>query len=326
MPFVNYNNNHAKLLSWEAIMNLNRFAKYAWSVLFFNVLVILWGAFVRATGSGAGCGSHWPLCNGEVIPRASQFETMIEFIHRATSGLAFLLVLGLFVWAWRIYPKGDRVRRSAALSFVFIITEALVGAGLVLFRWVAQDASTGRAISIVIHLLNTFLLLASLSITAWFSSWFSEQRGAGLKRHLPLLILGLLGTIVLGASGALTALGDTLFPAASLAEGFQSDFSSSAHFLVRLRVFHPTLAVIVGVYLIILAGLIRIQIHQPVTQLIARWLTIGILLQLGAGMINLLLLAPVWMQIVHLLLADLVWIVLILLTLSSQGLGYNSEL
>jgi heme A synthase len=174
--------------------------------------------------------------------------------------------------------------------------------------------------------LNTFLLLASLSMTAWFSSWFSEQQGADFKRHLPLLILGLLGTIVLGASGALTALGDTLFPAASLAEGFQSDFSPAAHFLVRLRVFHPTLAVIVGVYLIILAGLIRIQIHQPVTQWIARWLTIGILLQLGAGMINLLLLAPVWMQIVHLLLADLVWIVLILLTLSSQGLGYNSEL
>jgi heme A synthase len=94
--------------------------------------VILWGAFVRATGSGAGCGSHWPLCNGELVPRAPQVETVIEFIHRATSGLAFLLVLGLFVLAWRVYPKGDLVRRAAALSFLFIVTEALVGAGLVL--------------------------------------------------------------------------------------------------------------------------------------------------------------------------------------------------
>ena len=306
--------------------DLNRFAKYSWGVLFFNVLVILWGAFVRATGSGAGCGSHWPLCNGEVVPRAPQIETVIEFIHRTTSGLAFLLVLVLLVWALRAYPKGDRVRRAAALSFLFIVTEALVGAGLVLFKWVAQDASSGRAVTIVIHLVNTFLLLACLVMTAWFASGYFERQGTGISKRLPLLIIGLLGTIVLGASGALTALGDTLFPASSLAEGFQRDFSPTAHFLIRLRVFHPTIAVIVGLYLIILAGLIRIQVHQPITQRIARLLTIGVLLQLGAGTLNLLLLAPAWMQIVHLFLADLVWISLALLTISSLGLGYNTKL
>jgi heme A synthase len=308
------------------MMNLNRFAKYSWGVLFFNVLVILWGAFVRATGSGAGCGSHWPLCNGEVVPRAPQIETIIEFVHRATSGLAFLLVLGLLVWALRAYPKGDWVRRAAALSFLFIVTEALVGAGLVLFRWVAQNASSGRAVTIVIHLTNTFLLLASLATTAWLASGFSERQGAGVSKRLPLLIIGLLCMIVLGASGALTALGDTLFPSSTLVEGFQSDFSPTAHFLIRLRVFHPTIAVIVGIYLIILAGLIRIQVHQPATQRIARTLTIGVLLQLGAGVVNLLLLAPVWMQLVHLLLADIVWIALALLTISSLGLGYNTKL
>ena len=307
-------------------MNLNRFAKYSWGVLLFNVLVILWGAFVRATGSGAGCGSHWPLCNGEVVPRSPQIGTVIEFVHRATSGLAFLLVLGLLVWALRTYPKGDRVRRAAALSFLFVVTEALVGAGLVLFRWVAQDASSGRAVTIVIHLVNTFLLLASLAMTAWIASGFSERRGESISKRLPLLIIGMLGAIVLGASGALTALGDTLFPASSLAEGIQRDFSPTAHFLIRLRVFHPTIAVIVGTYLIILAGLIRIQVHDPITQRIARLLTVGVFLQLGAGMLNLLLLAPVWMQIVHLLLADLVWIALALLTFSSLGLGYNTNL
>ena len=307
-------------------MSLNRFTKYSWGVLFFNVLVILWGALVRATGSGAGCGSHWPLCNGEVVPRAPQVETVIEFVHRTTSGLAFLLVLGLLVWALRAYPKGHQVRRAASLSFLFIVTEALVGAGLVLFKWVAQDASTGRAVTIVIHLINTFLLLASLAMTAWFASGFSERQGTGVSKRLPLLIIGLLGTLVLGASGALTALGDTLFPSSSLAEGFQRDFSPTAHFLIRLRVFHPTIAMIVGTYLIILAGAIRIQAHQPVTQRVTRLLTIGVLLQLGAGMLNLLLLAPVWMQIVHLFLADLVWIALTLLTFSSLGLGYNTKL
>jgi heme A synthase len=308
------------------MMSLNKFAKYSWGVLFFNVLVILWGAFVRATGSGAGCGSHWPLCNGEVVPRAPQVDTVIEFVHRATSGLAFLLVLGLLVWALRAYPKGHQVRQAASFSFFFIVTEALVGAGLVLFKWVAQDASTGRAVTIVIHLVNTFLLLASLALTAWFASGFSERQGAGMGKRLPLLILGLLGTIVLGASGALTALGDTLFPSSSLAEGFQRDFSPTAHFLIRLRVFHPTIAVIVGTYLIILAGVIRIQVRQPVTQQVSRLLTIGVIIQLGAGMFNLLLLAPVWMQILHLLLADLVWIALALLTFSGLGLGYNTKL
>jgi heme A synthase len=307
-------------------MNLNRFAKYSWGVLSFNILVILWGAFVRASGSGAGCGSHWPLCNGAVVPRAPQVETIIEFAHRASSGLAFLLVLGLLVWALRVYPRGDLVRRASALSFLFIVTEALVGAGLVLFKWVAQDASVGRAITIVIHLINTFFLLASLATTAWIASNFSGRRAAIITRHLPLLLIGLSGAIVLGASGALTALGDTLFPANSLAEGIQRDFSPTAHFLIRLRVYHPTIAVIVGIYLIILAGLIRIQVNEPGTQRISRLLTLGILLQLGAGVINLLLLAPIWMQIVHLLLADLVWIVLVLLTISSLGLSYNTRL
>ena len=115
-------------------MRLTNFAKYAWGVLAYNLVVILWGAYVRATGSGAGCGSHWPLCNGEVIPRAQQVETMIEFTHRLTSGMAMLLVAGLLIWALRAYPKGHQVRTGAWLSAFFIITEALVGAGLVPWR------------------------------------------------------------------------------------------------------------------------------------------------------------------------------------------------
>ena len=305
---------------------MSRFAKYSWGVLLFTLIVILWGAYVRATGSGAGCGSHWPLCNGEVIPRAPRIETVIEFTHRASSGLDFILVLGLFVWALRSYPKGDPTRQAASFSFLFIVTEALVGAGLVLFEWVDQDASTGRAISIVIHLVNTFLLLASLVVTSWLASAFPGWADVKKKPSMALLGIGLFGTIVLGASGALNALGDTLFPTSSLIQGIQQDFSATAHFLIRLRVLHPSIAVFMGAYLIILAGIIRLQVQQPVMRRIARLLTVGILLQLGAGVINLLLLAPVWMQIVHLLLADLVWISLVLLTFSSLGLGYNTRL
>jgi heme A synthase len=307
-------------------MKSNRFAKYAWGVLFYTILVILWGAYVRATGSGAGCGSHWPLCNGEVIPRTQRIETLVEFTHRLSSGLAFLLVVILFVWALRIYAKGDSVRRAAGFSFLFIVTEALVGASLVLFEWVAHDQSTGRAISIVIHLINTFLLVASLTLTAWLASGGLRERSSATRRLWGLLGIGLVGTIVLGASGALTALGDTLFPARSLAEGIQQDLSATAHFLIRFRLLHPTLAVVVGVYLIALAGIIRMNVQQGEVHRYAQLLTLGILLQLGAGVVNVLLLAPVWMQLVHLLLADLVWILLVLLTYTSLGLGYNTRL
>ena len=153
--------------------NLN-FPKFAWFVVVFNIIVILWGAVVRATGSGAGCGSHWPTCNGEIIPPSHQIETLIEFTHRLTSGIAFLLVLGLLIWAWKIYPKGHQVRKASFAAMIFIISESLVGAGLVLFEWVAGNISTARVIVMGVHLLNTHLLLAALTIVAWLASGGGE--------------------------------------------------------------------------------------------------------------------------------------------------------
>src|SRR3972149_8725985 len=172
------------------------FARYAWTVLAFNILVILWGAFVRATGSGAGCGSHWPLCNGEVLPRAPQMETLIEFSHRLSSGIAFLLVLVLFVLALRLYPQGSPARLGAALSLGFMITEAMIGAGLVLFSWVARDASLGRAISIVVHLINTFILLGCLTLTGWWASGGGRIQFAGRGMVSWMIVLGLFGMII----------------------------------------------------------------------------------------------------------------------------------
>jgi heme A synthase len=300
-------------------MRRTRFSTYAWVVLGYNILVILWGAYVRATGSGAGCGSHWPLCNGVVVPRQPQVETIIEFTHRLTSGLAFLLVLGMFIWAFRAHPRGHPLRLGAALSMLFIVTEALVGAGLVLFGWVADDQSLGRVISISIHLVNTFLLLAALTLTAWWASGGERValRGQGLTPWL--FALGFLGVLVLGVSGAITALGDTLFPAGSLAQGVAQDFDPTAHFLVRLRVWHPLIALLNGLYLLFLGGLIYLFRATPHIQRLAQTLGALFLAQLFAGVVNLALLAPVWMQLVHLLLADLVWITLVLLAAANFG-------
>lgn len=298
-------------------MQRNRFTIYAWGVVIVNLAVILWGAYVRASGSGAGCGSHWPACNGQIIPRAAQIETLVEFTHRLTSGLALALVVGLLVWAWRAYPRRHPARLGAALSMLFITSEALVGAGLVLFGLTADDDSTARAVVIVIHLINTFMLLAALTLTAW---WGAGGPPVALRGQGPaawLLAAAWLGVILVGASGAITALGDTLFPASSLREGLAQDLAPTAHFLVRLRVIHPAVAVAVGLYTAAAAAALARLRPGTAAARAAQALVALFLVQLVAGVINLALLAPIWMQIVHLLLADLVWIALVLASASA---------
>jgi heme A synthase len=297
-------------------MKLSRFVIYAWGVVAWNLLVILWGAYVRASGSGAGCGSHWPLCNGEVLPDASQVHTLIEFTHRLMSGLTLMLVIGLAVWAFRAYPKRHAVRAGATLSTFFIFTEALIGAGLVLFKLVADDASVFRAVSMSVHLINTFILLAVLTLTAW---WASGGPGLKVRGHGAiawLCAVALVGTLVLAVSGAVAALGDTLFPVSSLAAGLHQDFSSTAHLFVRLRLLHPLLAV-TDAAVVILAALAAGLRHTGLW--VRRWAMMVValvLVQLGAGLLNVALLAPLWLQLLHLLLADLVWLALVLMTAS----------
>ncbi len=290
------------------------FAKYAWFVLIYNLGVILWGAYVRASGSGAGCGSHWPSCNGEIIPRSPAVETIVEFSHRLSSGVALLLIIGMFLWAYRSYPKKHIARLGATFSFAFIITEALVGAGLVLFQWVADDASVGRAVSVAIHLANTFLLLAALTLTAWWASGGQQPILRGRSAASWALGLGFSGVLLLGVTGAVTALGDTLFPAGTLTEGIQQDFAPTAHFLIRLRFWHPVIALVVGFYVLFVAGYLWLMEEDRWIKLFAAIQVILFIFQLGAGLVNLVLLAPIWMQLVHLLLADLVWINLVLLS------------
>jgi len=290
------------------------FAKYAWMVLAYNVGVILWGATVRATGSGAGCGGHWPLCNGQVIPLAPQAATLIEFGHRVSSGFTLLAVLGLVVWAFRAYPKAHPARLGAGLAAFFTLTEALVGAGLVLFQLVAQNASALRALSVAVHLANTFLLLASLTLTALWASGGRPVRLRGQGWAAWWLGLGLVGVLLLGISGAISALGDTLFPSSSLVEGLRQDFSPTAQFMIRLRVLHPLIAIAVGILVIVVAYSLGSSGPDARTRRpLARALAGLVAVQWLAGIANVALLAPIWMQLLHLFLADLVWIVLVLL-------------
>lgn len=280
------------------------FARFSSVVLGYNLLVVLWGAYVRASGSGAGCGNHWPLCNGLVVPQAPAVQTVIEFTHRAMSGLDVILVGILVIWAYRVFPQHHPVRLGTALSAIFLASEATIGAALVKLEHVARNASVGRAYSLSGHLINTLTLLACLTLTVW---WARGGRLSWRGRAAWLAVPGILLFVILAMSGVIAALGDTLFPARSLAEGFRQDLDPAASIFLRLRLLHPMLAVATAAWLVFYAVLYR------------GWTLLSfVALQVAAGALNLVLLAPIWMQLVHLLLADSVWIALILLYASTM--------
>lgn len=293
-------------------MKTNAFSKFAWGLLAYNVLVILWGAFVRATGSGAGCGAHWPLCNGEVIPQTDQVHTLIEFSHRLSSGLLGILVLVLFIWARRAYSHNRAVRLAASWTLFFVLTEAIIGAGLVKFEWVATDDSIERVYTIAFHLVNTFWLLAANTLTAWFASGGKPFRLWNHGALTAAVVAAFVGMMILGASGAITALGDTLY----LSAGLDPADSPVVAWLIDLRIYHPTLAFIVYGLLVLTARLCVAQ--QPnsrggAVQALANGLLAVATIQLLVGGLNVYLKAPVWMQMVHLLLSDLLWVLLVLM-------------
>ena len=285
---------------------MTRLARYCWFVLIYNFAVIAWGAYVRATGSGAGCGAHWPLCNGEMMVRPDSVKQAIEFSHRVSSGLALVTVVLMVIWAWRITKPGHPARLGAGLSLGFMLSEAALGAGLVLFGLVDTDSSPARAFAVSAHLLNTFLLLAALTLAVYWTSGGPRLRADATNRSTRSLALGALILLVISVAGAITALGDTLFPSSTLAEGLQADLSSTAHFLVRLRVIHPVLAVMGTMYtMAIVWPLARGSGRRRSLAWTLTWLVVA---QLAAGVVNVVLLAPIWLQLVHLLLADAVWV------------------
>jgi heme a synthase len=298
-----------------------KLARYAWFVLAWNVAVILWGAYVRATGSGAGCGAHWPLCNGEVVPRAPTTEMLVEFSHRLSSGLALVAVVVLVAWIWRAAAAGHPARRAGAASLVFIIVEALLGAGLVLFRLVAQDESLARAMVMPLHLVNTLVLLLCLTLTAHFLSGGAPVAIAGRTRTFGVLLALLILMIAVGKTGAIAALGDTLYPARSFFDGFKADLSPASSLLLRLRILHPALGVAVGAMLVFGAGAVPLAPADRRGRLAKRAVIALAIVQVLLGFVNVWLLAPVWMQLAHLLVADLLWITLVVLTASALGSG-----
>ena len=293
---------------------LSAFAKYAWFAVGYNLLVILWGVFLRASHSGDGCGQHWITCHGEAIPSAPELKTVIEFSHRVTSMLAGLVVVALVIWAWRKFPKGDVVRRMALFSLIFILIEGAIGGGLVVTGNTAGNWTPSRPYWAAGHLINTFILLAFLALTAWFASGTRDQRQPLSGRSWALLTAGVAAIFLTGVSGSMAALTNMLFPSATLAEGIAKDFAPDSHILLRLRIFHPIISIFTGVFLIMLSAYVKKLVDREGPA--ARWaggLSGLVIAQIAFGAATLLMLAPIVMQLGHLLLADLVWIAFVLM-------------
>jgi heme A synthase len=273
----------------------SRLGRWAWALLGYAALVIAFGAFVRATNSGDGCGAHWPLCNGEVIPLNPTTERLIEFTHRASSGLFGLGVFALLVATLRAFKPGSAVRRAMIGAMIFTIVEALIGALLVKQGWVAENSSPARAVGMALHLCNTFLLLASLASAAYLMSGGKAPQWKGQGSAGWALLLSLAGVMILGASGAVTALGDTLFPSETLAEGIRRDLSPTAPGLIALRIVHPLIATSVVMFLILAARFVTRVRPSANVKRFSGWVAGLALAQMAFGVLNFVFMAPVWM-------------------------------
>lgn len=302
----------------ESLRARRVFPYVVWATLAFNVLVILWGTVVRATGSGDGCGESWPKCGQQFIPPNPTVETLIEFSHRASSFLAGIGVAVVFFLALRAWPKRHLVRKAATISGIFLVVEALLGALLVIFGWVDDDVSAARMFVVPLHLVNTFMLLGALAVTAWWGSGFPHPATAGKSRSIRWLWVGGIVLLVLGGTGALNALADTIFPANSVAEGIADEFGPTAPMLLRLRIIHPIVAVVGG----LLVGWIAADTARrgsQRTKRLAGTVSIVVLSQFFIGIANILFLTPLSIQVLHLMVADFLWLAFVFFSLSWLG-------
>lgn len=301
--------------------------RLAWLTLGVNMLIILQGAVVRISGSGAGCGSHWPLCNGEIVPLTPSTETLVEYSHRLLSFGALVLGGWLLSRAYRARRATPAFFGAASASFAFLILEALLGAATVLLGLTGDNATVARGLLVATHLVNSVLLVGALTATLIYARpnapGVPKLRGQGLVGAT--LSVGLIGMLLLTFSGGVAAMGNTIFPSESLAAGLAADFDRASHLLIRLRILHPLIAISVGLYLFLSLGLSWWLKPVPRARHIARLLFGVYVTQLLVGALNLTLLGPVGLQLLHLLLAVLSFSMLSALIAYTLGLPATAQ-
>jgi cytochrome c oxidase assembly protein subunit 15 len=242
-------------------------------------------------------------------------ETLIEFTHRLTSGLSFFSVVGLLVWTYKATVRGHLARAAAVASVAFTLVEAILGALLVKLGLTAQSQSPLRPAYLALHLTNTLLMLAALTLTAHLLSRTRGYLRGNIRVVAPFgAVASVVVVMIVGVTGSLAALGDTLFPASSLGQALAQDFSAGSGWLVRWRWTHPTVAFVASIFLIWLL----VRAAQRSAHWDNRGLSALVLILLAAqyllGVLDVFLLAPLWLQVLHLLGADVLWVALVVLT------------
>ncbi|MDJ0496259.1 MAG: COX15/CtaA family protein [Acidimicrobiia bacterium] len=284
----------------------------SWGVLWLTVAVVVGGALVRATDSGAGCGESWPICGGQLIPDIGNYHTAIEVSHRLMTGLLGFVLLALFVLVRRDFDKAHRLRRAVFAAGVLLIIESLLGASLVLFGWVEFDASIARLIVVPLHLVNTFLLVGAMTLVAFFASGGLGFRIDTGKRRDQLVLVGLGIVLLIGATGALNALADTLIQSDALAETVPGEVQVTEPVLRKIRTIHPFVSIIGGLALFMLVRYLAEGAGRTV-RLLALGIQGIVWLQFFVGLLNIALEVPLETQLIHLFIADVLWIAVVLL-------------
>lgn len=290
----------------RTLRSLTGVRRWAWATLAFFVVVVLEGAVVRATSSGAGCGQHWPLCNGEIFPHHPRLATVIEFTHRSLTGISVSLFAVLIGWTFYATPPRHRARRAAAVAGLLLVSEAFLGALLVLHGWVENNTSTARVMMQSVHFTNTLLLLGATTLVAvWLSTNGQTAPAPSLVRRY--MGAALAATVLTGATGSLAALADTIFPSPNLRTALAADFAQHSPVLIRMRWMHPAAATVSIVATLLLAFALRRGGHPQAAKLLS-W---NIAAQVLIGLLDVVLLAPITVQVLHLLSADIFWIALV---------------
>lgn len=289
------------------------FRLLSWAVLLFTVLVVISGDIVQATESGAGCGETWPRCDGSLIPTIGDAQTAVEFTHRAVTAVLSVGFIALVVAAWR-RRRADRADDPAAgpiwtatvWATAFFVVEVVIGAFLVVFGWVEDDASIGRVLADAVHVVNTFLMLGALALVV-------HRASGGASFHLPrrgdprrLAIWGSVVILIIAISGAVNSLADTLY----LADGVDVEATPIASILVSIRGIHPAMAIGGGILVFLLTRYLATGRSGLVLRL-ARTLEVVVWVQFAVGLFNIALLTPLETQIAHLVLADLLWVLFV---------------
>ena len=171
--------------------------RLAWAGAVLAVGLVVLGGVVRITGSGMGCGDHWPRCNGEWFPPLD-LPTAIEIGHRWAAVLVSLFVVATFAVAWLRHRREPELFRPAALAVILLVAQVLLGAVTVKLELPASV--------VIVHLMNAMLLVGALVVTAL------RARPGGLpprpvRRHAAHRLVHLaagagLAVILLGASVA----------------------------------------------------------------------------------------------------------------------------